>query len=212
MLAISAVSMTLPAVLLASPRKHNEFVREEMEKDLAIHHRLIMPGHFLPAAAARYGHMKRTAEWIAYKVRFYHTGTDLVMSGRSKAEVLGNRNITVSGSASSDTLRGRLTMRLPFGGGTGETFDDDAYARLEAALVTERDPIKRLWILKKLRNRLNNRGKTGVTPAQMVKELRTITPDEAAAATRRMGQGYINRIKAMRKPHLAAGVTRAMLN
>lgn len=218
MLAAGGATITFPSVLLASPRMHNRIVREQLDTELRLHHRLIMPGHFTQGAAARYGHMKRNPKYIRNKVRKFRTGIDLVRTGATKSQVLGNRTITISGSASSETLRGQLVMRLPFGGGTGKQMDDEGYANLEAALARGTDtkgrPLtasERLSIIRRLANRNSNRGKTGVTPAQMIKELRTVTKDEAEAVTRRMGQGYVNRIKAMAKPHLAAGVTRSML-
>ena len=218
MLAAGGATITFPTILLASPRMHNRIVREQLDTELRLHHRLIMPGHFTQGAAARYGHMKRNPMYIRNKLRRYRTAIDLVRTGATKSAVLGNRTITISGAASSETLRGQLVMRLPFGGGTGVQFNDQDYERLAQTLARGTDKNGRplsasqiLSITRKLQNRDNTRGKTGVTPAQMIKELRAVTKDEAEAVTRRMGQGYVNRIKAMAKPHLAAGVPRSML-
>jgi hypothetical protein len=209
------VRMTFPEIALASPRKHNEFVRAELQDALDAHHREVMPEHFKQSAATRYQHAKRTPAWIKYKIRKFRTGTDLIASGKTKAEVLGpGRRITVSGSAAQDTLRGRLTMRLPFGGGTGAGTDAAMYERLQEALDRGTDkrgrPLsidERLTIERRLRNQFNNRGKTGVTPEQMVRELRTVTNDETDKMTRRIGAGYIARIRSMKRPHLRFGAT-----
>lgn len=197
--------IALPEMLLASPRKHQELARAGMQEALDYHHRYVMPEHFKPSAHQKYNHKDRSPKWIAYKVRRYRTGIDHVASGRSKVEVLYKRRILVSGTG--EQLRGQLKMRLPFGGGTGETVDADFYRRLSAALATETDPRKRAWIVKRLQNQENNRGKVGVTPAQQIKELQTITSDEARDATKRMGDRYIDKIKEMKRPRLRPGVT-----
>lgn len=201
------VGITFPEILLASPRTHNKFVRNGVEKVLEDHHREQMPQHFEQAAAGKYGHMKRNPAWIKYKIRRYRTGTDLVASGRTKAHVLAHRTITMSGAATAETLRGRLTMRLPFGGGTGRQFDDAAYDRLQRAYYTETDPRKRASILRKLANRENLRGKTGVTPAQMVKELQTVTPAERRGMAEQLKESYLTQIKSLKRPRQAFGVT-----
>lgn len=196
---LGGAHISFPEMLTASPRTHNRFVREATIEALQFHHRERMPGHFVQAAAAKYGHMKRNPAWIKYKVRHYRTGIDLVRTGKTKADVLAHGRITMSGSAAAETIRGRLTMRLPFGGGTGRQFDDAAYDRLQRAYYTESDPGKRAAILRKLQNRMNQRGKTGVTPAQMVKELQTITATEVRETTGQIQQHYVTKLKSMRR-------------
>lgn len=197
--------ISLPEMLVASPRTHQRFAREAMEQELDHHHRAVMPEHFKQSAHQKYGHKPRSPKYIAYKIRRWRSGTDHVASGRTKVELLYKRQILVDGSG--ETLRGRLKMRLPFGGGTGEQVDDDFYRRLEAALATETNPGKRAWILKRLQNRDNNRGKVGVTPAEQIKELQTITGEEARQATERIAQRYLGKIKSMKRRRLMPGVT-----
>jgi len=204
----------LPEIMTASPRKHNEIVRKQMIAIAERHHREIMPLHFKSSAHTRYGHMDRNPMYIRNKIRRFGVGTDLIRTRRTMQYILdpANRRILVSGSADSGTIRVQLLMRLPFSGGTGVSADDAYYARLEAALSTERDPAKVAKIRRRLENRHNNRGKVGVTPAQMVKELRTVTGEEMADATRILADGYKADLRAMNKPRLRPGLTRADLN
>lgn len=207
------VSIELPEILLRSERTHNRFVRSAMEDNAAFHHREVMRQHFRPDARERYGHEPRSAKYTAWKKRKWGTDVDLFKTGRSKNAILGNSKILTSGSAASETLRTRLVMRLPFGGGTGEQMDDAAYERLERIVSTGKDSrgrrvseTKRAEFRAKLEARKSNRGKTGVTPAQMVKELQAVTAEEIKEATERVKKSYVEKIKAeLKRPRLAAG-------
>jgi hypothetical protein len=52
------------------------------------------------------------------------------------------------------------------------------------------------------------RGRTGVTPAQMVKELQAVTAEEIKEANKRIGARYVELIKTeLKRPRLLAGKT-----
>lgn len=183
---MSDATITLPEWLLASARKHNELVRAAVRAECEHHVRVRLPGHFTQGAAAKYGHRKRTRKYILYKVRKYHTGTDLVKTGRSRTEVPAMAKITVSGSASEGTIRGRIVTRFPFGGGTGMEKDEATRRRLGLG------PPSRIRT-------------DGITPAEMRKEVERVIPLEGRESSQRIRAHYIASIRAMRRPRLIAG-------
>lgn len=183
---MSDTSVTLPEWLLASPRKHNELVRKGLREQCERHVKVTLPGHFTRSAAQKYQHKKRTRKYILYKIRRYGSGTDLVKTGATRAAVPGGARIAISGSASEGSLDGKIKTRLPFGGGTGREKDDAARIRLGLGPPS--------------------RARTdGVTPADMIAELKRITPDERAAISAGIRRAYIAAIQAMRRPRLITG-------
>jgi hypothetical protein len=200
----------MPEMLLASPRAHNTLVRKAVYEVLERHKNETMRKHFQPGNDTRYGHAQRTAGYKRSKARYWNSVTDLVKTGNTKrliASLPAKGNITISGSASADTIRGRLRMRLPFGGGTGRQMDEAAWQRIERELARTTDPVKRARLQAALAGRRSGRGRSGVTPAQMIKELQTITADEAAEMTKLIGEIYVREIKKMKRPRLISGRT-----
>jgi len=183
---VSDCSVTVPEWLLASPRKHNELVRKALKAELERHVKVTLAGHFTQGAAAKYGHKKRTRKYILYKVRRYGTGTDLVKTGATRTAVGSGSRITLSGSASEGTISGKIKARLPFGGGTGREKDEATRRRMGLGPPT--------------------RARTdGVTPADMIAELKKITPQEARAISAGIKRGYLDGIRAMKRPRLITG-------
>lgn len=198
----------MPEMLLASPRMHNRIVRDALREVLDRHKNVQMRLHFQPGNAERYGHAQRSPRYKSMKARYYNSVTDLVKTGATKRFFATQKaDIAVSGSAAADTLRGRLRLRLPFGGGTGRQMDEAAWQRLERALQNTNNPQKRARLRAALEGRRSQRGRVGVTPAVMVKELRTITRDEAAAMTKLLGEIYVREIKKLKRPRLIQGKT-----
>lgn len=179
-------SVTLPEWLIASPRTHNRLVRTAVEAECKNHIAKRLPGHFTQGAAAKYKHQKRKPKYIRYKIRRFHTGTDLVKSGATRAHVPQVAKIAMSGSASEGTIRGRITSRLPFGGGTGRTLDDAARRRMGLG-APSRMPTD------------------GVTPAQMIKELKAVTREETKDMSNNIRRDYIGSIRKLSRPRLVTG-------
>ena len=155
-------SITFPEKLLRSPRTHNKFVAAGVRAELEYHHKNRIPLRFEKGAYTRFGFMQRTAKYNAIKKRKFGHQLPLVYSGASMAGILANGRVTVSGSASDETIVGTLRMRFAFTGGTGRM----------------RDPNSR----------------RGVTPAQMIKELRTMPRYETAESSQRLREDYLARI------------------
>lgn len=210
-------TIEVPEMLVASPRKHQQLVRAALVEELERHHRETMPKHFEAGNATKYRHAPRTEKYRKIRRERYGSDVDLVKTRRTLKAILGSHQVKVSGSANAGTIRGRLSMRLPFGGGTGRQMSDDAYARIEKFLAaafrgaktdTQRRYLERKHAaaLKKLANRRNERGKTGVTPADIAKELQRITTDEVREITRGLGAHYVASIKAMKRKRLLSGV------
>jgi hypothetical protein len=183
---MSDTSVTLPEWLLASARKHNELVRKAVNAECEYHVKVRLPGHFTQGAAQKYGHKKRTRKYIESKVRRYHTGTDLVKTGTTRSSVPSGARIVMSGSASEGTITGKIKSRLPFGGGTGRTLDEAARRRMNLGAPT-RTPT------------------AGVTPADMVAELKRIIPAESREMSARIKAHYLASIRAMKRPRLITG-------
>lgn len=213
---IERVAIVVPEQLVASPRTHQKLMRESLIEELERHHREVMPRHFEQSAAMRYRHAKRNPYYIRMKVRKKGTGRDLVYSGATREKILNEQpRIVISGSG--EQIRGRLEMRMAGekgSGVTGRQFDDDGLEQLTRVLERGTDrrgrPLSPDWVAwaqAKLRARSSQRGKTGVTRAQQVKELRTVTADEAAATVAGLRSRYVEKIKAMKRPRLLAGVT-----
>jgi hypothetical protein len=183
---VSDTSVTLPEWLLASARKHNELVRKAVRAVCEQHVKVTLPGHFTQGAAQKYGHKKRQRKYILAKVRKYGTGTDLVKTGATRSAVPSGARITLSGSASEGTVAGKIKSRLPFGGGTGRELDEAARRRMGLGAPS--------------------RARTaGVTPADMVAELKKITPQEMRAISAGIRKGYLDAIRAMKRPRLITG-------
>jgi hypothetical protein len=196
-----SVHIELPEILLRSERTHNRFVRTALEDNAGFHHKNVMREHFRPEAKDRYGHAPRSDKYRKWKTRRWGADVDLFKTGRTKNAILGTAKVLTSGSASSETLRTRLLMRLPFGGGTGEQMDD-------ASKGLPVSPKKLAEFRAKLDSMHQARGRTGVTPAQMVKELQAVTAEEIKAANKRIGARYVELIKTeLKRPRLLAGKT-----
>lgn len=207
------INVELPEQLLASDRSHNKIARQVLQDELQFHHTDTMREHFKPSASAKYGYAPRNEKYNEYKRRRWGAAVDLFKSGRSRAKILGEAKILVSGSAAEQSLRGRLVMRLPFTGGTGARMDDAAFARMAQAVSRGVDSKGRplgARQLQQMRAKLatmgGQRGRSGITADQLVKELEAVTAEEVQAATRRMGAAYVERIKRdMKRPRLLPG-------
>jgi hypothetical protein len=126
------------------------------------------------------------------KARRWHSATDLVKSGDLKRDMINTPPVIRIGgkAADSDGEGGELNLKLvlPFHVG------DKAQAEY-AALAESAGRFGRGAARAAIRNAQRRAAyRTGVTIAQMRKELATITPDEAAETARRFLRGYGRRL------------------
>lgn len=105
-------------LLPTAGRLHNAIAKDAVRDTLVKHHRRRIPGHFQRPAHGKYGYAQRSPRYRAAKQKKYGSSIDLVRTGRTKQQMTTQRQITVSGQATAGTIRGRLTLRFPFPGGS----------------------------------------------------------------------------------------------
>lgn len=115
-------------LLPSAGRLHNSIVKDAVRDVLVEHHRRRIPGHFQRPAHGKYGYADRSPRYRAQKQRRYGSSIDLVRTGRTRQQMTTQRQITVGGQATAGTIRGRLTLRFPFPGGSLR-FKQDALGR-----------------------------------------------------------------------------------
>jgi hypothetical protein len=150
-------------------RIHNRCAKEALRAEGLDHHKRRIPQHFTRSAHAKYGYMRRKDKYMRIKARRYHSATDLVKSGATKQEMLQNTpKIRIGGKAADDAGASgelKLTLELNF------PFSKDAQAAV-AKRIASRRRFQRTYTY--------SSDKTGVTIAQMKKEIATITPTRPA--------------------------------
>lgn len=163
-------------------RLHNRCSKEALREQGLKHHKERMPLHFTRSAAGRYNHQRRRAAYMRYKARVFRSVTDLVKTGQAKLEMLTNApKIRVGGQAADAEGNARtlkLSLTMPFH--VGERAQQ-AHAK-KAEKIRRGQPVKTRKVT------------TGVTIAQMRKELATITQGEARDIADGFGKGYGQRL------------------
>lgn len=169
--------------LLASDRTHNAIIRRLVQWEMARHGQETLPKHFEPGAAARYQHAPRLPKYVRSKLRKTGQAVDLILSGASKQEILGNQKITVGGSATGGRAIS-ATLRTKF-----------AWGQAAAQAIKQRRNLE-----KRLGRRLDDdsiASRTRVKPRQMVSEVQRFTAEEVAAINAHLLEGYMATLRAM---------------
>jgi hypothetical protein len=190
--------MPLPAVrvTIAAPepllrersflRMHNKAAKEALREQGMFHWKNRIPLHFLRSAHTKYGYAARSAKYIRIKQRRWRQGgMDLVKTGHLRNDMLHTPPvIRIGGKASDENGDGgdlKLKLVLPFHVGDKAQLH---YMQLREAFgkgavkAAKRDAAK----------------KTGVSIAQMRKEIAAITADEGKDTARRFLKGYGQRL------------------
>lgn len=105
-------------------RDHGRFLREANRQAAVFHHQIHIPRHFKPFAAAKYGYaprrsyLGRNKRRVGYQAIKNRLGLPPLVSprltgGQTQRQVTSQRQVTAT------QHRSRLTMTLPFRGGTG---------------------------------------------------------------------------------------------
>lgn len=113
-------------------RHHNKIVREAMQKTAEKHHAKHVPDHFKATNRQRYSHAPRSDRYKKYKLRKYHSRTDLVKTGRSKDWMTRTYKLRIGGNAESGTTKATLILTFPFKGGTGRFKDAQTFKAAQA--------------------------------------------------------------------------------
>lgn len=106
-----------PALYL---RDHGRFLRESNRHAAVFHHVQHIPRHFQPFAAAKYGYAPRRS-YVGRK-KYQDLKNRLGLPPLVSPRLTGGqtqRQITTMRQVTATQKRSRLTMRLPFRGGTG---------------------------------------------------------------------------------------------
>jgi hypothetical protein len=166
-------------------RMHNRTAKDALREQGMHHWKARIPGHFTRSAHGKYGYQARSQRYMRIKARRYHSATDLVKFGRLKMDLINTPPvIRIGGKAADDEGNGaglKLTLTMPFHVGDKAATHYSELARKfgrGAVRAAKRDAAKR----------------TGVTIAQMRKEIAAITTDEAKDTARRFLKGYGQRL------------------
>jgi hypothetical protein len=170
-------------------RLHNRSAKESLREQGLHHWKVRIPQHFTRSAHQRYGYMPRVPRYMRIKARRWRSVTDLVKTGRMRDEMTKTPPvIRVGGKAADDdgntgALKLSLTMPFHVGQKAQQSYADRALARRSMR-------IRRMAGLR-----------TGVTIAQMRREVATIREDEGKDTARRFLKGY--------GTHLGRGLAKA---
>lgn len=104
-------------------RYHNKIVREAMKSTAERHHKEHIPEHFKATNRQKYNHKPRNEKYKAYKIKKYHSRTDLVKTGRTKDWMIRAYKLRIGGNAEAGTTNAKLILTFPFKGGTGRFKD-----------------------------------------------------------------------------------------
>lgn len=100
-------------------RHHNKIVKDAIRETAEWHHERFVPEHFKATNRQRYNHAPRGEAYKRYKLRKYHSRTDLVKTGRTKDWMTRAYRLRIAGNAEAGTIKARLILTFPFKGGTG---------------------------------------------------------------------------------------------
>ena len=164
-------------------RLHNRSSKEALRDEAVRHHKQRIPGHFTRSAAGKYKHQPRKPAYIRFKARRFRSVVDLVKTGQARDAMtktspairIGGQAADESGAASKPL---KLTLTLPFHIGQKA---QAGYAKKARAAKQGRP------------TRTRSRS-SGVTIAQMRKELGTVTEDEGRDTARGFLKGYGRRL------------------
>lgn len=169
-------------------RIHNRAAKDALRDEAEKHHKERIPGHFTRGAAQKYGHMRRTPRYMRMKARRFGSVADLVKTAASRDEMIANAKIRVGGKAADDegnsgNLNASIELRFVFG--------RDAQKAVAKAIRTG----------KLRRGHRSGAHRSGVTIAQLRKEISTITDGEHYQVAR----GFLRRYG----ENLASALSRA---
>ena len=108
-------------------RDHNKWLRAANVRAAKYHQRVHVPRHFQNFAAAKYGYLPRSQKYLKYKERRYGSTRPFVKTGATEDALVGMRQHEISATPKG----AKLTLRLPFKGGTGRFLDAKALKRLK---------------------------------------------------------------------------------
>lgn len=112
-------ALEVPAMLVKSERIHNALVKRVFRTVIEHHHERRIPRHFQQSAHGRYGYADRSKRYRFAKQKRYGSSIDLVRTGRTRRQMISQRQLTLGGQASTSGLKATLRLRFPFPGGTG---------------------------------------------------------------------------------------------
>lgn len=141
---VARYTIDMPEIMLESERVHNRLVKEIVKEEAFKHWRGRIPQHFRQGTQKKYNFAPRLSfvgrlPYNAWKARKFRSRTDLVKTGATKREMESNAQIVVSGSASGGKkgISARITLRFPFGGGSGRFRKETRQSQLIKQLASE---------------------------------------------------------------------------
>ena len=165
-------------------RIHNRAAKDALRDQALEHHKKRLPGHFKATGRGKYGYKERKPGYKARKYREGYGRTDLVRTGATRDKMTGeDPKIRMGGKAANpdgSTGQLKLTMRLSF------PFGLDAQHSHEQRADAER----------KFGRQFPMRENTGVTIADMRKEIGKIIATEARQIADGFHLGYVKNINA----------------
>lgn len=130
MIIVPLVSFDIPARAEdMTVRLHNRYVKEAIRETMAAYHKKYTRKRFQLGSSKRYGYAPRSRKYVDRKKKKKGHTIPMLYSGKSRDAIAGSPpKLRVGGSAEGGKKLPTCTLfyRLPFSGGTGESWGKDS--------------------------------------------------------------------------------------